>query len=152
MGIDTEGKIKGKVSPEEIVRVIKEKFGVDAVSDVKMHDLGKLDDLDFTFRTYGDSDHWLCNHGFIFFEINGDKRMLFYSYGNINTYENIDYYKENFPERTDLKEMVKSETTHISLGCWKNSVEIIETIVSAFGGWVDDNDCDSIPYRQIEKE
>ena len=48
--------------------------------------------------------------------------------------------------------MVKSEKTHIGLGCWGDSVEIIETIVSAFGGWVDDSDCDFIPYRKIEKE
>ena len=48
--------------------------------------------------------------------------------------------------------MVKSEKTHIGLECWGASVRIIETIVSAFGGWVDDNDCDSIPYRKIEKD
>lgn len=53
MGRDTYGKIKGRISPEEIVRVIKEKFGVDAVSEVKTHVYKKLDDLDFTFRNYG---------------------------------------------------------------------------------------------------
>lgn len=152
MGVDTKGKIKGRISPKEIVRVIKEKFGVDAVSDVKQHDYGKLDDLDFTFRNYGNNGHWITDYGFICFEINGDRRSLFYSYSNINTYENLSYYKKEFPERVDLKEMVKSETTHISLGLWKNSVDIIEAIVSAFGGWVDDNDCDDVPYRRIEKE
>lgn len=152
MGVDTKGKIKGKISPEEIVKVLKENLGVDAVSDVSSHDYGKLDDLDFTFVKYGNNEHWIIDHGFICFEINGDRRMLFYSYSNINIYEDLTYYKKEFPERTDLKEMVKSETTSISLGLWKYSVEIIETIVSAFGGWVDDNDCDDVPYRRIEKE
>jgi hypothetical protein len=152
MGVDTKGRIKGRISPKEIVRVIKEKFGVDAVSDVKPHDYGKLDDLDFTFEHYGNNGNWIIDHGFICFEINGDRRMLFYHYSNINIYENLTYYKKEFPERVDLEEMVKSETTNISLGCWKNSVEIIEAIVSAFGGWVDDNDCDDVPYRRIEKE
>lgn len=152
MGRDTYAKILGKVTPEEIVRVIKEKFGVDdVVNEVKHYVYEKLDDLDFTFRNYGDSDSWWCDHGFIIFELNGDKRMLFYSYDNINICENLNYYKENYPDRPDLEEMVKSEKTHIGLGCWGNSVEIIETIVSAFGGWVDDNDCDDIPYRKIEK-
>lgn len=151
MGRDTYGKIKGRISPEEIVRVIKERLGVDAVSEVKTHVYEKLDDLDFTFMNYGDSDSWECDHGFILFEFDGDKRALFYSYDNINTYENLNYYKETYPDRRDLEEMVKSEKTHIGLGCCGNSVEIIETIVSAFGGWVDDNDCDDIPYRKIEK-
>ena len=151
MGRDTYGKIKGRISPEEIVRVIKEKFGVEAVSEVKTHVYEKLDNLDFTFRVYGTSDNLECDHGFITFELNGNKRMLFYSYNNINICENLNYYKENYPDRPDLEEMVKSEKTHIGLGCWGNSVEIIETIVSAFGGWVDDNDCDEIPYRKIEK-
>lgn len=151
MGIDTYGKIKGRISPEEIVMVIKEKLGIEAVSEVKHYVYEKLDNLDFTFINYGDSDSWECDHGFIIFELNGDKRALFYSYDNINTCEDLEYYKKNYPDRHDLEEMVKSEKTHIGLGCWGNSVEIIETIVSALGGWVDDNDCDDTPYRKIEK-
>lgn len=151
MSVDTYGKIKGYISPEQIAQTIRDKFGVEVTVDVHKHVHEKLDDLDWTFRNYGDSDYWWDEFGYIEFELNGEKRSLFYSYSNINTYENLDYYKNNFPDRPDLKEMVKSEKTHIGLGCWGDSVRIIETIVSAFGGWVDDNDGDSIPYRKIEK-
>jgi hypothetical protein len=48
--------------------------------------------------------------------------------------------------------MIKSEKTHLSLGNWGSSVEILESIVKKFGGWLDENDCDNIPYRYIEKE
>ena len=69
MGIDTYGEIKGRISPEEIVKVIKQKFGVDAVSEVTTHVYEKLDNLDFTFRNYGGSDNWESDNGFILFEL-----------------------------------------------------------------------------------
>ena len=151
-GIDSRLKLLGKISDKEIMNVIKETLGVEAVSDVKTWDCGKLDDLDFPLRNYGDEDHWIEEHGFITFEYNGEDRMLFYSHSNINVYENIDYYKKMYPDRADIVRMIKSETTSLSLGTWGSAVEILEKIVKKFGGWIDDNDCDYIPYRYVEKE
>ena len=152
MGIDSRAKILGKITDKEIVEVIKEVLGVGAVSEVETHNYDKLEDLDFPFRNYGDEDHWIEEHGFITFEYDGEKRMIFYSHSNINVYENIDYYKKMYPDRTDIVRMIKSETTSLSLGTWGSAVEILEKIVKRFGGWIDDNDCDYIPYRYVEKE
>ena len=72
--------------------------------------------------------------------------MLFYYYGNINSYENLKYYTE-----FGLEDMVKSETTHIGLGYWGSSVEIIKEIVENFGGgWLDENDCDDKEYYVVK--
>lgn len=48
---------------------------------------------------------------------------MFYLYSNVNYYENLDYYKT-----LGLEDMVKSETTYISLGYDENSCEIIKSI------------------------
>ena len=152
MGIDTIAKIRGRVTPKQIVDTIKELFDVDVKNEVVRHKYEKLNDLDFPFRNYGDEDYWFSDFGSIVFTYNGENRMLFYSYDNINVYENIKYYKEKCPDRTDIHKMIKSEKTHLSLGNWGSSVEILENIVKKFGGWIDDNDCDDIPYRYIEKE
>jgi hypothetical protein len=39
----------------------------------------------------------------------------------------------------------------LSLGCWGNSKEIMKTICSYFGGWLDENDCDDKDYYWIEQ-
>jgi hypothetical protein len=87
----------------------------------------------------------LCS-GFISFTHNGEKRSLFYYKSNINTYENLEYYKPD-----GLEEMVKLETTALSFGCWGSSVEIMREIVSYFGGWVDENDYDDKPFYELQK-
>jgi hypothetical protein len=37
------------------------------------------------------------------------------------------------------------------LGCWGDSVEIIKDIVTHFGGWIDENDCDDKEFYPILK-
>lgn len=69
---------------------------------------------------------------------------MFYCYNSYNSYENIDYYKDY-----GLENMVKSETTFISLGKWDSSVEIIKELVSYFGGYIDHDDCDDEEYYYI---
>lgn len=152
MGIDTIAKIKGRVTSKQIVDTIEELFDVDTENEVVIHKHEKLDDLDFPFRNYGEEDYWFGDFGFICFTYNGENRMLFYSYDNINVYDGLEYYKKQYPDRTDIHKMIKSETTHLSLGKWGSSVEILEAIVKKFGGWIDENDCDDITYRYIEKE
>ena len=41
------------------------------------------------------------------------------------------------------------EVTDISLCYSGESIEIIKSIVTEFGGWVDENDCDEIPFYPI---
>lgn len=68
--------------------------------------------------------------------------MLFYSYENLNHYENLEFYS-----KCNLKNMVETETTYLSLGYWGDSVEIIREIVAHFGGgWIDENNYDDKEY------
>lgn len=73
MSIDTYGKIKGHISPEQIAQTIRDKFGIEVTVDVHKHIYEKLDDLDWTFRNYGDSEYWWDEYGYIEFELNGEK-------------------------------------------------------------------------------
>lgn len=42
--------------------------------------------------------------------------------------------------------------TNFILGCYGYSIEIMQKLVGYFGGYVDDNDCDSIGYYKIDKD
>lgn len=147
MGVDTLGKLKGNIEPEKILNFIKFKYDKNATSDVKTQKYKPFRELSFVKERYGDSTYWECTSGTIHFKDGEDTRTLFYSYNNMNSYENIEFYAQN-----GLEEMVKSETTCISLGCWGNSVDIIKSIVTEFGGWIDENDCDDKEYYPILKD
>lgn len=146
MGTDTKGRILGRVSHEEVLNFIKQKYDQNAVSFVKLEDYGAAAKYDFIKDTYDDSGHWRSWYGFITFKYDEEVRSLFYSYDNMNSYENLKYYSE-----FGLEEMVKSETTHISFPYNPTSITIIKEIVAHFGGWIDENDCDNIPYYPVIK-
>lgn len=84
----------------------------------------------------------------IYFEYKGETVSLFYLYDNFNYYENLEYYSNHH-----LENMVKSETTFLSAGCYEdgNSIEIMKSICSVFGGWIDENDSDDKEYYWIPK-
>ena len=96
---------------------------------------------------YGDTDDLYDIVGYITFRYKNKPMSLFYSYSNYNPYENLDYYLQY-----NLEDMVKSETTYLSLYLSASSVEIIKDIVIEFGGWIDENDCDDEPYYPIFKD
>lgn len=146
MGIDTCGRLLGRVKHEEILNFIKQRYDVNAKSDIKMHNYGSLDGRDFVKERYDTSNEWLVWYGRIDFKDVEDNRSLFYDYSNINSYENLEFYSKH-----GLEDMVKSETTFIDLNCWGNSVDIIKSIVEHFGGWIDENDCDDKEYYPIIK-
>lgn len=149
MGMDTIGKIKGYIRHEEIFNFIKQKYDKNAKDCVTLNVNRPLNkcNWEYTINEHSeDNENWYDISGFIYFDNNGEQRMLFYNYSNINCLENIDYYAE-----WHLEDMVRSETTHISLGYHGNSVNIIKEIIAHFGGgWIDENDCDDIPYYPVE--
>lgn len=145
MGVDTHGKLKGRVLAEDILNYIQQKYDPKATMEISKSNYG-TNERDYIKQRYDNSGCTLGWSGFIDFFDGKDNRQLFYSYDNTNSYENLDYYA-NY----NLDGMVKSETTYISLGYWNNSVEIIKAIVTEFGGWIDENDCDNEPYYPIIK-
>ena len=148
MSIDTHGKIKGKISHDDILDYIRKNIDKDAKGSISTNSYGKISEFDYGVKEiYTDDDIHALVSGFIdFTSRNGNKRNLFYMYQNINTYENLETYK-----RYGLEDMVKAETTYLSLGCNDEAVQIISELVAAFGGgWIDENDCDGYEYYPIE--
>lgn len=144
MSVDTKVLLKGKVEPEAILNYIRETFDANAtmssVNRTVYHDFDK-----HTQAKYDDEIQYSL-YTMIYFTVNGEKRMMSYQYCNWNSYENLDYYTD-----LGLEDMVKSETTYLSLGMWGESINILTNIVKAFGGWIDYNDCDDEPYIYFEK-
>lgn len=149
MGVDTRGKIKGFVRHEEILNFIRQKWDKDAKDDIKKHITCPMSECNWKYEINEhseDNENWYAIYGYIYFKYNSERRILFYSYDNINSYENIDFYSEH-----GLRDMVEMETTYISLGCWGSSIEIIKELIAHFGGgWIDENDCDDKVYYPIE--
>lgn len=147
MSVDTYGRIKGYVSSKEILNYIRHTYDAGAFSDVETQNRGPLALLDFPMEVYNPNDtDAICESGFICFKANGQSRSLFYFHENFNPFENLEYYRN-----LGLEEMVRTHTTHIGLGCFGNSDEIISDIVSHFGGgWIDENDCDDKPFHRLE--
>jgi hypothetical protein len=112
---------------------------------VRVVEHGKILDYDFIKEVYDDSDTWTEINGYIFFTLNLEKRAIYYSYSNCNSYENLQYYSE-----IGLEDMIKSETTFLSLNC-DEKIDIMNDIVTNFGGYIDRNDCDDIPYEPVIK-
>lgn len=153
MGVDTKGYIKGYVSADEIVNFIRQKYDKNAKNNVTCKKYGALTDLNFKFvmqPNHENDKEWIITSGFIDFEYNGNMRCLFYSYQNINSYENLEWYAGNYSEYSYLPDMIKSERVSLSLGNDEDAIKIINDILSYFGGWIDVNDCDDIPYVPVE--
>ena len=149
MSVDTHGKIKEFIRHEEILNFIRQKWDNDARDGVEKNITCPISECDWKYKINEhseDNENWYSVHGFICFKYNDEDRMLFYNYSNLNSYENLEYYSKH-----NLREMVETETTYISLGYWGSSVEIIKEIVAHFGGgWIDENDCDDKEYYPIE--
>ena len=137
MGVDTKGRLKGYIKPEEIMNLIRQRIDKNVSSDVKFQNYGKIE---------GYEGDWIVESGFIYFKGKDDNRMLSYYHSNQIDKSNYDYYCEK-----GLKEIVETETTSISLECNDEAKGIIKAIVTEFGGWYDENDCDDIEYEPIIK-
>lgn len=151
MGVDVVLRLKGHITVNQIVKYISENYNF--IKDgTKTYTYGNLDTYgDFVKEHYGDSNKWINVSGFIdFYNIIGTKFNLFYNYSNMNAYENLEYYSEK-----GVEEMIKSETTYLSLPKYEDTVEILKGIAQEFGGWLDEDDYDDIPpywIGKVEKE
>lgn len=144
MSVCTVAKLKGHVSELDLIDYLSKKYGW---SDARYFTTDDFDEIAEIKERYDDSGRWKVTRGFIGFrDESGDYREIFYCYNNVNFHENLFYYL-----KYNLADMVKSETTYLSMGRWGNSVDIMTDIVQHFGGWVDDDDCDDNPYHYIEK-
>lgn len=145
MSCDTILRLKGHITVEQIVDYIDEHYKFISKS-IRKDNYGSLNRYNWFEEKYDDSNEWKITSGFIRFNDGDENRNIFYDYQNINCYNNLGYYS-----KYNLEDMVKSETTFLSLGCCGNSVEIMKGIAQEFGGWLDENDCDDEPPYWIDK-
>jgi hypothetical protein len=117
MGVDTRGIINKKIDIEEVYNFILNTYDKNAVLD---KDASPADRLPL---------------GSIYFKDGEDQRRLFCCNN-----EDITKFSPEYPE-LNFSDDVHSYLW-VSLGYWKNSVEIIKNIINHFGGYVDENDCD----------
>ena len=151
MGVRIAIRLDGKVDFENVLAWIRDNIDRDAIlcgyekNYYSNETIQSLKNSDSIKEQYGDEKpyraytHMDYSHGSKGFS-------MFMWYSNINTYENYNYYADY-----GLENMVTSETTHISLCCCEDSKEIARKLVTAFGGWVDYNNCDDEPFVRINK-
>lgn len=145
MGVDTKVNLLGYVKPDDIYQYILQNIDKDAKINVSRKTFGRIEDVNYVYDAYDKTGN--INHitGFISFQYNGNPRNIFYHYENVNTHENIEYYSS-----VGLDEMVLSEKTSLILGCNDDAIHIMKEIVSYFGGWLDENDCDEDEYYFVK--
>lgn len=146
MSVDTKLYLNGHVKPETLLKIIQRKFDPEAqMIGFETRDYTSDEEATYVKRYYRADKKMIIVDGRIEFNYKGEQRSAFYFYDSINCYENLDYYTKK-----GLKKMVKMEKTYLSLGCWGNSVEIMKQILDEFeGGWLDENDCDDVPFKWI---
>lgn len=149
MSIDTKGRIKGFIPHEDIISFIRTNWDENVKSNIKIKKICPLNECTWAFKINEhstDNNNWYVICGTISFQYNNVNRSLFYIYDNINSFENMKHY-----EKVNLQDMVRTETTKLSLGCWGESINIIKEIITHFGGgWIDENDCDEKEYYVVE--
>ena len=148
MGISTNGRIKGKVTVEQIKKYLLSIGCTDIKTSISENEVSGS----YIKVIYGAEKSFINKSGFITFTTKeGNSRCLCYIYDTYNYFENESYWKEYEEDYPYIMETVYSETTYISLGRDEEAIELISNIISTFGGgWIDKNDCDDIPYEIVE--
>ena len=144
MGECTRALLKGKINPEEIANFIMQHYNLEP-NQIRIYDIFadsiKLENKLKPIKQYGTAtEFWNTNTTHIVF-INPFRkeshRSLFWYYSNCVFEGNDEHITSQY------------ETTYISLSCDTEAIEIIKAITAHFGGWIDENDCDGISYREI---
>jgi hypothetical protein len=149
MSVDTKVRLKGYVEIEAILEFVRNKF--DANADIFMKSITEYDDdvvKEFYEKgiiadSYAEKPYIMS--GYVVFNYNNSKRMMFVSYDSLNFSENLKFYKS-----VGLEDMVNAETTFLNLGYNDDAVKIMTEIVKAYGGWIDYNDSDDEEYVYFE--
>lgn len=161
MSVDTKIKLDGHVKLATILEWVKNNIdtnariaypfpsdnSVDNLDKCGINNYGPISKLEDPPKyVYDDSSDWKIQNVFLSFKYNGEPMTLFYFYSNINTFENLDYYKEY-----GLEYMVKAHTTLITMSSSNEAIEIGRRMCMYFGGWLDESDCDDEEYYRISK-
>lgn len=139
-------RLDGKIDFENIFSWIKNNIDEEATMlPYKKYYFNGSEISTLIKEKYDDEPSYTISN-FINFTYKNQKMNLFVFYSNINTYDNLEYYTEY-----RLDNMVKSETTSLNMYCNNESQEVAQKIISAYGGWIDYNDCDEEPFVRVDK-
>ena len=150
MGIDTKARLIGHIEHDKIAEFVKSRFGYRIRTCINTNSYNYPTNLDI-YADYTQTGRWDIKSGFIDLIVDDTgmgNRSIFYCKNNLNTLENYDYYEKHHPE---LVEMVKAETTFLSMRKDDFAIEVIGAIVDEFGGWFCEDDCGDKFYRVVGK-
>jgi hypothetical protein len=158
MGIDTEVMLKGFVSADDITKFLSKKYS-NVNNNVNKNSYQSICDLRKDYDKFIVKDcSDVCNviSGFITFTdtVTGERRMLHYVYDNIRYTDELQetINKLDVENKTEFIGNYVMYEVKLSIGYCDRSVEIMKEILEEFGGWIDENDCDDVGYKYIEKK
>lgn len=145
MSVDTKVNLLGHVTVQKLLDFLRDYHPVSDVHHVEHEMLPEAVQQDYK-KYHGEK--WYEEYGFIILNVpNCGKRHLFYSYSNVNFCNNAGCY---YPP--ELKEMVESEITYLSLGYDETGIQFMKEIVSYFGGWIDENNSDEEGFYFVPRK
>lgn len=147
MGAEAVAKIRGYISPNEIVEFIKKAYDEHVSYGIGIKDYGLISKLENVRMVYDNSDTMKVESGYITFSTKPTiQRSIFYHHQNVNTERNATHYEE-----IGLGEMVNTEITELRLSADSEATAILMDILQVYGGWLDEDDCDEAEFFEILK-
>ena len=144
MATSTNVKVVGKLPVDKLVSFIKEKISQNITISIEEEEQFFDTKSDIVFLGIAGIEK--RDVGWIHFTYNGKNRSLFYLYKDTIWFDKLDILsniKNNTPE-------LNGEYTYLSLGFDSDAVEIMTKIAKEFGGYLDEQDTDNVPYKKVE--
>ena len=144
MATSTNVKVIGKLPVDKLVSFIKEKISQNITISIEEEEQFFDTKSDIVFLSIAGIEK--RDVGWIHFTYNGKNRSLFYLYKDTFWFDKLDILsniKNNTPE-------LNGEYTYLSLGFDSDAVEIMTKIAKEFGGYLDEQDTDNVPYKKVE--
>ena len=152
MSVCTRALLKGKINPKEIANFIMQHYNLEP-NQIRIFDIFadsiKLTDKLKPIKLYGkNTGFWNTDTTHIVF-VNPFYKAT--PKNSTPTHRSLFWYYSNCVFEGEASTTIASqyETTYISLSHDKEAIEIIKAITAHFGGWIDENDCDDISYREV---
>jgi hypothetical protein len=118
MGVDTKALLKGKIELNQLANDLVELYGTDR-SDIAIH---------FTFEAnFYKINFYHKNRPIFGRDIDAMKKWNQYNFRSMCVFYNLS---------EDYKDVTTEECTYISLGMFGDSVEIMESLLKKYGGYI----------------
>lgn len=122
MGVDTKALLRGNIDTLQIARDLIELYGANR-NEISVR---------FTFT----DDYYQI----IFYHRNMPNFGRDFDAARNWRGENARQMNVHYACKSDYEDVTTDDCTYLSLGCWGESVEIMETLLRKYGGWIMRND------------